>query len=305
MSQTSGYGSDQALGVEGQLAETMKTDMDSLQNVESSGIGFGLGVVDEGDGTFSEIDAVTDELGGVLVHSHAYDNADLDPAGVPTKQMGDVLKRGRVIVFPEVAVSRDDEVFCRFDDGVADPTLLTKGKFRNTSDSYTAMHVNRARFVSDADAGAPAILELLDGFGQPDLVHIHQYLSTPTGDADASAAAAITHENITATQTYELGAVPTNRHVKVKSAHLSCGITAGDDTDHWVIQLRAGTTPTVLAAFDSDVAEDGAVTQNTPTAMNAQAAAGLSGERLWLVLTKNASAAAITPGAFSAVLEVF
>lgn len=285
--QTGGYSDNQSLGIEGQIASTQKTDMRSLKNSESAGVGFGLGVVDKGDGTFEELDALTKSPSGVLAHSHAYDNADMDPAGVPAKQAGDVVERGELIVYPETAVSAGDDAFCRFANGVADAALVTKGKWRNDSDTYTAMHVNRAKFKTAAAAGKPAILKLLDGFGEPDLVVLHRDIPA-----------------VSATTTLELGAVPANRHVKVRSASLSCGVTAEDATNKYVIELRAAAT--VLASHNSDAAAQGAVVQNTHKAMVLTAGArGKHLERLSLVFTKSGTAANITAGSAMVELEVY
>ncbi len=275
------YPSAQELGIAGMPGDTRPRDVVSLQSSEAAGVPFGTGVVDKLDGTFEDPDAITKNIRGVLLHSHAYDNTALDPAGVPAKQMGDVMVRGVVVVVPETAVAVGEEAFCRFA-GVG-----TKGAWRNDADSGNAMHVNKARFRSAADAGKPALLELLDGVGEPDIVQISR---------DVAA--------ITATTTLELGAVPLNRHVKLRNATLSIGAAAQDGTDHYVIQVKSGTT--VLASHDTDTAQQGAIVQNTPKSM--VLAAGVRGrslERLTLLFTKNGTATNTTAGAFQAELEVF
>ncbi len=281
-STTASYGNQNAtLGVAGQLADTMKIDAISLQNSESAGVGFGLAVVDKGDGTFEDPDAATKKIRGVLLHSHAYDNDTLDPAGVPTKQMGDVLTRGKVVVVAEDSVVNGGEVFYRY------AGSGTKGAIRGTYVAGETLHLPKAKFRStNGGAGKAVVLELLDGLGEPDIV-------TVVKDVGA----------LNATTTIQLGAVPVGRHVKVRSASLSCGVTAESSSVHWVIQVKSGST--VLASHDSDTAQQGAVTQNVPKAMVLASAAGLSLELLVALFTKVSTAADLTAGAINVELEVY
>jgi hypothetical protein len=301
--QTTGYTTNQARGIPGMIADQHPVDAVSLRNSETTSVGFGCGVVDKGDGAFEEPDGSTKKIRGVLLQTHAIDNADEDPAGIPAGRMGDVCTRGRIYVVPEVAVTAGQEAYCRIASGIADATKVTKGAWRNNDDSSTAVHVNRARFRSSAAAGAPAVLELLDGVGEPDISIIEKRITGLLGDGNAATPAAVTETAIAATTTFDLGAVPKGRLVKVRSAMLSIGVVAGSAADRWVIELRSGST--ILASFDTNTAAQGAVIQNTPKEMVPAEAAGKSLERLTLVLTKNGSAAGISAGQLTAELEVY
>ncbi|HKI87195.1 MAG TPA: hypothetical protein VKA53_10690 [Thermoanaerobaculia bacterium] len=284
--QTGGYADNQALGVEGQLADASLRDVASLVNSETSAIPYGLGVANKGDGQFEELDGAHKDVFGVTLLEHSTDNAGEAVASVPADTVGSVLRKGRVIVAVETAVSVGDEAYCRFDDGVADATQTTKGKWGADDDTNTRRHVKGAVFRSAAAKNGLAVLELTDELGTYDLA---------TRDAAVGA--------IAATTTLELGAVPEGRQVRLKSAQLSAGVTAGDATDHYVIQIKAGST--VLATWDSDVAVDGAITQNTPTALNKVASVvGAPGARLTAVFTKNNAAADLTAGHLTVDLEV-
>ncbi len=284
--QTGGYADNQALGVEGQLADTDLRSVMGLINSEATAVAYGLGVVDKGDGTFEELDAAYKDVGGVNLLEHAEDNADEAVASTPSKRMASVLRKGKVIVKVETAVSPGDDAYCRFTTGVLDNTQATKGGWGADDDSGTRRHVKGAKFRSAAAKGGLAVLELNDELGGYDISDRHATVGA-----------------LSSTTTIELGAVPEGRHVRLKDALLSAGVTAGDGTDHWTIQILAGAT--VLASWDSDVAEDGAIVQNTPTALNKAAnVVGAPGARLTAVFTKNASGANLTAGHLTVNLEV-
>jgi hypothetical protein len=100
------------------------------------------------------------------------------------------------------------------------------------------------------------------------------------------------------TTTINLGAAPAGRHMIIDGVQLSCGITVGDSTDHWMIALKNGATS--IATWDSDTGEDGAITQGTPTSMNLSSTLANRvldpGDALTLVLTKNNDAVGISAG---------
>ncbi len=277
--QTSGYTTNQDLGIAGQIADSNKSDLISLQNSESAGVPFGIGVVDKGDGTFEDPDALTKKIRGVLVHSHAFDNDALDPAGVPTKQLADVMVRGRIVVVPEDAVTAGAEAYVRY------AGTGTKGAFRAVPVAAEHMHLNNARFRTAADAGKPAVLELQDGVGEPDIATITVPMPV-----------------FSATTTLELGAVPKGRHVRVRSATLSGG-AAGNSPDNYTFDVKSGST--VLASYNTDAGAQGTIVQNTPKAMVPAAAAGASLERLTFVATKGGSAANTTAGEIMVELELY
>ena len=284
--QTSGYDTNQALGVEGQLADTGLREVMSLVNSETTAVGYGVGVVDVGDGTFEELDAAYKDIAGVNLLEHAEDNADETAASTPADKMGSVLRKGKVIVAVETAVSAGDDAYCRFDDGVAVPAQTTKGKWGADDDTNTRRHVKGAKFRSAAAKDGLAILELNDELGGYDMV-----------SRDVAVGA------LSSTTTSNLGAVPAGRQVRLNSAQLSAGVTVGDSTDYWTISILAGAVE--LANWNSDTAEDGAIVQGTPTELNKVAAvSGAPGAALTAVFTKFNSGASFSAGHLTLDLEV-
>jgi len=288
MSQTTAasYQNDLDLGFPGMLAKTTLKESISLINSESAGVAFGLGVVDKLDGTFEELDAGYKDVRGATLHTYAYDNATDTEQVVPADKTGDVLVKGHIIVTAETAVTDGDDAYCRFADGVADVTQTTKGGWGADDDTNTRRHVKGAKFRSTVAKDALAVLELTDELGGFDLM-------TQVEQVGA----------LSATTTILMGAAPVGRQMRLQSVQLSAGVTAEDATDHWVIELKAGTT--VLATWDSDVAVDGGITQGTPTALNKVADVfAAPGEAITAVFTLYNSGAALTAGEINATFEV-
>lgn len=75
-------------------------------------------------------------------------------------QIGDaasVMKKGKVYVKVEEAVTPDDDVFVRFANGAGG---TVKGIFRTDADTATAVQVTNAKFMTSADAGGVAVIDL-------------------------------------------------------------------------------------------------------------------------------------------------
>jgi len=139
MSQTS-YNGDQAVGFAGQLAEAANDYIRSMVNGEAAATPFGI-AVKRGSGTdeYALPTAVTDELVGVLVHSHAYNQYALTgDDGVPVDGTCGALAEGPIWVEVEETVALTDPVYIRVANGVADATKTQKGAFRKSADSATA-----------------------------------------------------------------------------------------------------------------------------------------------------------------------
>lgn len=278
---------DQAIGIAGQIADTSMRDVVSRVNENASAIAFGLGVkkgsavAAGGTGLFDETSAASDELAGVTVLDRALANADLSEEAVPADNVGSLMRVGRIFVTAETVVADGDDAYVRIDDGVADATQTTKGGWGADDDSGTRRHVKGAKFVSAAAKGGLAVLELSSDFGSFDDALLSQEVPA-----------------ITATTTVDVGAAPVGRHMVVDSVQFSGGVTAGDATDHYTIELKNGAT--VIADWDSDVGVDGAITQGDPTALNLSTTLAdrvmAPGDPLTLVFTKFNAGADTTDG---------
>ena len=114
------YGTDPAIGIKGQLADSGHHDVIAMVNNEASQeMAFGLAVVFEGstdDQGALAPDAISETVAGILVHSHRYSNApsgDLGTTGLKAGAMLDVLRKGRIWVECEDGCSPGDRLFVR------------------------------------------------------------------------------------------------------------------------------------------------------------------------------------------------
>lgn len=284
--QLGGYADPQAPGIVGMLADVGPREVMSLLNAGSSAVPYGLGVVDKGDQTFAPLDAAHLDIAGVTLLEHATDHARESVASVPVKRAGSILRRGKVYVQVETAVSAGDDAYCRFANGVADTTQTTQGAWGGDDDTNTRRHVKGATFRSSASKNGLAILELTDALGSVDLIHA-------SGGVGA----------LSATSTVDLGAVPSGRQVRLHSALLSAGVAEGDATDYWTFELRADST--VLARWVSQASADGRILVGQPREMNVlPRVTGAPGKRLRFLAIKSGAAANLTAGQATAVLEV-
>lgn len=132
----------------------------SLVNQESSAeIPFGVavvqGTIDDGaklpDGTGDVFKGVT-----VLHHGFAANSADLGTTGMKPATMMSVLDSGQINVRVEDAVTPASAVRIRTTAGVGEQL----GAFRSAADSTDCAVLTRARFLTSADAGGIAVLEI-------------------------------------------------------------------------------------------------------------------------------------------------
>lgn len=148
------------LGVEGMLADLWTEengDVGTVNNEEASAeILFGhmvaQGAADDGCLLLSE----DTQLKGVVVFSHLYSKpTELGDDGLKPGVTADVLKRGRMVVIPEDAVTPASEVHVRHTVNGA----TAKGAFRGTKVSSETLDITAlARWETSADAGEPAVL---------------------------------------------------------------------------------------------------------------------------------------------------
>lgn len=96
---------------------------------------------------------------GVVVHSHDYDSrTELGTTGLKPKTMLSVMRRGRIWVQVEDAVTVNAPAFYRYTSDGGSNTQV--GKFRSDADSAKALKVRGAIYKTAASAGGFAILEL-------------------------------------------------------------------------------------------------------------------------------------------------
>lgn len=151
------------IGVAGQLADLwteQNGDIISVISEEASAeIPFGVavrqGTADDGALLFT---ATSQVPLGVVVFAHHFAKPDeLGDTGLKPKVVFGVLRRGRIIVFPEEAVTPASEVRIRAVAAGAE----VKGAFRATADSTDCIDITPfAKWRSSADANEPAILEI-------------------------------------------------------------------------------------------------------------------------------------------------
>jgi hypothetical protein len=142
----------------GMLADLGHRYVRSALNEAGEAVEFGIAVKrGSADDSFTRLEALTDEIAGILVHQHAVDQRNLDPdnaEGVPEDAHADLLVEGVINVKVEQAVTPDDDVYVRFDDDGDDDAVV--GAFRTDGDGNTARRVYGARYLTSADAGGIA-----------------------------------------------------------------------------------------------------------------------------------------------------
>lgn len=120
--------------------------------VNASGvtIGFGRGVVlDTADDTV-KLPASGGVFAGVIYDN---ENQPVGATGYPTASIAGMVKRGKVMVVVEEAVTPADPVYCRYTTAGDN----TPGSFRKDADSSKAMAVTQARFLA---SGGPGLVPL-------------------------------------------------------------------------------------------------------------------------------------------------
>jgi hypothetical protein len=146
----------------GMLADNGAYDAIAMVNTEASAsIAFGRAVMfgSATDALSAELPvAETAVIAGILMHSHAYSQTDLDATGVIVGATMNVLRKGRIWVTVEDAVVPGDRLWVR---GVAggDPEFL--GGLLPADDSTDTVDcTGQGQFLTAADAGGLAVLEV-------------------------------------------------------------------------------------------------------------------------------------------------
>lgn len=161
MSQTS-YQVNQDVAFAGLVAESQSpVDILSRQN-PAVAVPYGVGVVQgtlDADVIVPTATAmITDGrfIGVAVSEQTVVSSASGTAANYPLNSSVPVLRKGRVWVTVEEAVTPVSPVFCRFATGSG--TVL--GAFRASADTATAVAVPRARYMTSAGIGGLAVLEL-------------------------------------------------------------------------------------------------------------------------------------------------
>jgi hypothetical protein len=150
------YSNTMPVGYAGMLYDSSFMTKDSYANAQGAAIPFGVVVAKgTGDQDATLPDNSADIMLGIVVHTHAYDQSSLTGTdGVPANRMLNAVKRGRIWVLVEEAVTKGDPVYVRIANGVADVTKTQKGALRKSADTATAVLLAGAHFYTSAAAGA-------------------------------------------------------------------------------------------------------------------------------------------------------
>jgi hypothetical protein len=158
MSQTS-YSSTMSFGIEGQLADNGANDVLSKVNGAAAEIEFGMGVIrGASDEAVILPSAETDVIIGIALHSHAYAlGTELD-TGIEEEGSVSMLRKGRVLVLVEEAVTAGDRGWCRAVSGAGGTRL---GAWRKSDvGTETIDCTKQAVFITSAAEDALAVLEV-------------------------------------------------------------------------------------------------------------------------------------------------
>ncbi len=162
MAQTT-YTDTFALGFEGQLADGGVDRFSETRVNTTVEMSFGRAVVRHASND-NEVEVPSTgntNFEGVTHHTHAVELGEITGTateGIPVNKPANILRKGRVLVIVEEAVTPASSVFFRHNAPGALPEAL--GRFRTDADAGDATQVTAARFVTSASAGELAILEL-------------------------------------------------------------------------------------------------------------------------------------------------
>ena len=159
MAVQSTYTEDLTIGYAGMLAAADRNEVLSMvQNEASNEIAFGLAVQFDASGNdqdAAELNAITDNVAGILLHSHRHaKDSGLGATGVKPGEVINVLTKGRVLVVCEDGCVPGDRLHIRALAGTAG-ALLSAQDGVNTIDATA-----QGRWLTTATAGNLAWLEV-------------------------------------------------------------------------------------------------------------------------------------------------
>lgn len=161
MAQTT-FGTERGVSFAGMLADD--GDIDTISRAVGGAVNVGFGLMMGFGATPAEEcapladGAAIAAMCGVTVHKHTQNRALLDGTeGLMPDDQADILRRGRVWVVTEQAVTPGDPVFVRHTAAGAE----VKGAFRKDTDGGDAVDIStRARWESTTTGAGIAILDL-------------------------------------------------------------------------------------------------------------------------------------------------
>lgn len=164
MSQTS-YSQLQLAAFAGQLYDIGPHDIYTYAWLGTANLPFGSAVVQDTVDNRCRLPAASSDVtsslfAGVTIATQAIENplsvGSPLPGGYPKNSAVSVMRKGRVWVAVEEAVTTASPVFVRFAAG----TYSVLGMFRASADTASAAQLPKARYLSSAAAGGFAILEI-------------------------------------------------------------------------------------------------------------------------------------------------
>ena len=161
MSQTA-YSVDPALAFRGMLGDPNDDSFAiPLANGAAAAVGFGIAVrrdVTNPEDQFDIFNATGQDCVGILVHTQAQENPALTgDLGVDLLEVASVLRRGRIWVRVEEAVSVGDPVFFRHTAGAGGSEI---GAFRNDADTASCDQLAGAAWLQGSSGAGVALLEV-------------------------------------------------------------------------------------------------------------------------------------------------
>lgn len=160
MSQTS-YDMDQPIGVAGLLADASGSPKKTATYINPDDeIPFGRAVAKDSatDSACKLPDGAGVDIVGIAVRDSATEESDATAENAyATESAVAVLRRGRIYVVVEEAVTPDDAVFVRH---TANGLLTSLGIFRTDNDGGNALEITSARYVTSAGLGELAIVDI-------------------------------------------------------------------------------------------------------------------------------------------------
>ena len=154
-------------GFEGQLADSGSDRFIRIYTNSVADMSFGRAVVQlpaDADNECSIPSAASQGLLGITTFTHAWERdllSDSGDAGIAQNKPANVLRRGRVIVVVESAVTPASPVYYRHSNAGASPEAIARFRGDNDGGSGDVEQVTSgARFMTSASAGEKAILEI-------------------------------------------------------------------------------------------------------------------------------------------------
>jgi len=155
------YSAAPAKALSGQLADSAPHTIVSMVNEEASAeMRFGVAVAQGSadDGALLP-DEASDEIVGIVVHSHAYHKTqELGSTGLKPGVVMDVLRKGRIWVTCRSGCTKGDRLYVRQD--ITGGGTEFEGAPEDAADTDNIDCTNQGRWMTTASAGELALLEV-------------------------------------------------------------------------------------------------------------------------------------------------